>query len=112
MLFVCNIDNVDIISYLHCLYYIETPYIDLCQTYRIIHLKMYGLLLLNMQEYVEKVFGVKKWIEIRDSLKIKVKTNQPFVNAVQAIHTKGFQWCVCMCVCACVCVCVLVSCMK
>ena len=34
---------------------------------------MYGLLLVNMQEYVEKVFGVKKWIEIKEALKIKVR---------------------------------------
>ena len=31
---------------------------------------MYGLLLQNMSEYIIKVFGDKKWIEIRDSLKI------------------------------------------
>ena len=33
---------------------------------------MYGLLLMNMQEYVEKVFGAKKWVEVKEALKIKV----------------------------------------
>ena len=33
---------------------------------------MYGLLLMNMQEYVEKTFGAKKWVEIKEALKIKV----------------------------------------
>ena len=33
---------------------------------------MYGLLLVNMQQYVEKVFGAKKWIEVKEGMKIKV----------------------------------------
>ena len=33
---------------------------------------MYGLLLMNMQEYVEKTFGAKKWVEVKEALKIKV----------------------------------------
>ena len=34
---------------------------------------MYGLLLANMQEYVEKTFGQKAWEEVREALKIKVR---------------------------------------
>ena len=34
---------------------------------------MYGLLLANMQEYVEKTFGQKAWEEVREALKIKVQ---------------------------------------
>ena len=32
---------------------------------------MYGLLLQNMAEYVVKVYGDKKWKEIKDALKIQ-----------------------------------------
>ena len=32
---------------------------------------MYGLLLINLQDYVTKVFGAKKYEEVRDALKIK-----------------------------------------
>ena len=43
--------------------------------------KMYGLLLVNMQQYVEKVFGAKKWIEVKEGMKIKVIFNhQSFVK--------------------------------
>ena len=27
---------------------------------------------MNMQEYIEKVFGAKKWMEVKEALKIKV----------------------------------------
>ena len=32
---------------------------------------MYGLLLINMQDYVTKVFGAKQYEEVREALKIK-----------------------------------------
>ena len=34
-------------------------------------LNMYGLLLINMQDYVTKVFGAKQYEEVREALKIK-----------------------------------------
>ena len=40
---------------------------------------MYGLLLVNMQQYVEKVFGAKKWIEVKEGMKIKVIFNDKIV---------------------------------
>ena len=40
---------------------------------------MYGLLLANMQEYVEKTFGQKAWEEVREALKIKVRIGKRIV---------------------------------
>ena len=41
---------------------------------------MYGLLLANMQEYVEKTYGAKAWEEIKEALKIKASIT---VNLLQ-----------------------------
>lgn len=38
---------------------------------------MYGLLLQNMVEYIVKVYGEEKWTEIKDHLKIKVRSVRP-----------------------------------
>ena len=43
---------------------------------------MYGLLLANMQEYVEKTFGQKAWEEVREALKIKVRIGKRIVCGI------------------------------
>ena len=43
---------------------------------------MYGLLLANMQEYVEKTFGQKAWEEVREALKIKVRIGKRIVCSI------------------------------
>ena len=43
---------------------------------------MYGLLLANMQEYVEKTFGQKAWEEVREALKIKVRIGTRLVCGI------------------------------
>ena len=44
---------------------------------------MYGLLLINMQDYVTKVFGAKQYEEVREALKIKdVSITSVLSNAV------------------------------
>ena len=40
---------------------------------------MYGLLLINMQDYITKVFGAKQYEEVREALKIK-DVSQNFTN--------------------------------
>ena len=43
---------------------------------------MYGLLLINMQDYVTKVFGAKQYEEVREALKIKDVSITSIHNAV------------------------------
>ena len=47
---------------------------------------MYGLLLMNMQEYVEKVFGAKKWVEIKEALKIKVTDLYKHIRLITSVR--------------------------
>ena len=54
---------------------------------------MYGLLLVNMQQYVEKVFGAKKWIEVKEGMKIKVISNHQ-IFFIWNSGEKDFPYCV------------------
>ena len=53
---------------------------------------MYGLLLANMQEYVEKTFGQKAWEEVREALKIKVRIMVDLKRIVSGIHYHVRLW--------------------